>query len=407
MTACGGGGEVDIRFGWWGNAIRNQRTNALLDLFHEENENVFVEAWTVSWNDYWSGLATMAAGGDLPDLVQMDWVYLDQFVANGLLLDLRPWIDDGSIALGNVPAGIVELGRVGEGMFSVPIGMNATGMVYNKTLLDGLGIEVGRNMSIDDFLNISREVYARSGVRTNLALDVDPSIVMELLLRANGVTMMTPDGMGGTPRDYEQFFQLLRLGLDEGWHMALGDVRGRQGVQQNPIVFGSEPHMRSWISVTVTNLLTSLQDVAEEDIVLGMTTFPSDNPAMSNFFRASAHLCITTHSSNPNTAAGIINFWTNNIPANQILLTDRGMPVSTVVADAIYPLLSESDRIGSDLLEFIRTPGNSSPANPPRPSRAGEVVAHMVFLAEGVALGRLTPREASVELFDFGNRVLK
>ena len=46
--------------------------------------------------------------------------------------------------------------------------MNAPSLFYNKTLLDSLGITVKDNMTIDEFEAVAREVYEKSGVKTDL-----------------------------------------------------------------------------------------------------------------------------------------------------------------------------------------------------------------------------------------------
>ena len=407
-ASCSGKGEeVDLRFGWWGNPVRNERTAAVIELFQSEHDNVFVEEWTVGWGDYWGGLATMAAGGGLPDVVQMDWGVLDQYVASNFLVDLSPMIADRRINLVNVPQSVVELGAVGDGIYAISIGMAALGMVYNKTLLDSLGITAGNNMSIQDFVDISREVYSRSGVRANMAFGDDAVNFMEILLRQHGIVMMTPEGLGGTPDHYLQFFEILRLGLDEGWHISLEETAGRQGLSQDPLVFGAQPNLRSWMAFFSSNQLIGLQSAVEDGVLLGIVTVPSDNPARSNFFRSAMYLSITSHAGNHNAAASFINFWINSVPANKILLTERGMPISTEVVSAIYGNFSREDQVAAEYLDFVTAPGNSSPVNPARPSGGGEISAQMNYLAQGVALGRYTPREAAQNIFDFGNRILR
>ncbi|MCL2703345.1 MAG: ABC transporter substrate-binding protein [Defluviitaleaceae bacterium] len=411
FAACGSDydGEADLMLGWWGNPVRNERTTAVVDLFHADFPNIYIEEWTVGWGDYWGALATMAIGGDMPDIIQQDWAYLEEYVANGHLLDLRPFIESNVLDLRNVPESVLELGRIGEGIYAVSIGMNAICMLYDKNLLDSLGITVSHNMSIQDFIDISRDVYEGSGIRTNMAFG-DASNFMEILLRQKGIIMLSPEGMGGEPADYQQFFDILVQGIEEGWHIRYEDMVGREGNEQNPVVWGGDPmqpHLRAWNTFVFSNMLTGLQNAAEEGVTLGMTTMPSDNPAASNYFRASMYFAITSQTQNAEAAAAFISFWTNSFAANQILLTERGVPISTVVADAIYEYFTESDRTASEFLEFVTSPGNSTPVNPARPPRSGDIVAHLNYLAESVALGNYTAEEAAQNFYDFGNGVLR
>ena len=69
-----------LRCFWWGNPDRDKRTKTLLDTYGQKN-NLQIAAETVGWGDYWTKLATQVAGGNAPDLIQMDYRYL--FAATG------------------------------------------------------------------------------------------------------------------------------------------------------------------------------------------------------------------------------------------------------------------------------------------------------------------------------------
>ena len=89
---AGGSGSKKLVMAWWGNQVRNERTQQALDKYHELNPDVEVEGQFNQWNDYWQKLATDSAGDALPDVIQMDYSYIDQYVNSGQLLDLTPYI---------------------------------------------------------------------------------------------------------------------------------------------------------------------------------------------------------------------------------------------------------------------------------------------------------------------------
>ena len=147
---------------WWGNQTRNERTQAILDMFAAENEGVTFDPQFVAWADYWNKLATAAAGHTLPDVVQMDYQYLNQYVGSNLLVDLKPYVESGVLDLSAVNEGIIQSGSNGEGIYAICNGVNAPSLLYNKTLLDENGITVKDNMTMDEFIQkISAEIKDR------------------------------------------------------------------------------------------------------------------------------------------------------------------------------------------------------------------------------------------------------
>ncbi len=83
-----------LRAYWWGNPERDRRTRAALDAYQAKNANVQISSESLGWGDYWTKLATQTAGGNPPDLIQMDYRYIYEYSRRGTLLAL-----DGQKAL--------------------------------------------------------------------------------------------------------------------------------------------------------------------------------------------------------------------------------------------------------------------------------------------------------------------
>jgi len=397
--------DVDMVLAWWGNPVRNEMTEQAVDLFTAANPHISVELQTVGWGDYWTMLATRAAGNALPDVIQMDWAFLEQYVNNGLLVDLRPFIDSGALDLSNVPDAIVETGRIGEGIYAVSIGMNAASMVYNATLMEELGITIEHNMTLERFAEIGRQVYAETGIRTSFAYP-DPVNIMQVFMRARGIIAFEPDGMGGTVEDYEDFFNFMHEGFSEGWLIHPEALVGRlNAMDMDPLFFGDTPDHRAWNAIVYSNMLIGLQNAAPDDMELRMTTWPSENPRVGNYMRASMYFAVTAHSGNVDAAVELINFWTNSMEVNEIIAAERGIPISTVVFDAIAHTLPVPQQLAAEFVDFVAD-GNSTRVNPPRPDGSQEIVSELHRLTDMVAYGQMTPAQAAADLFEFGNRLL-
>ena len=417
LAGCGGGtgssgstsessdGTVNLTFTWWGNQTRNERTQAALDLYSEPNPGVTFDPQFAEWNDYWDKLATAAAGHSLPDIVQMDYSYLEQYVSNGLLVDLTPYIEDGTINVDNVDEGILNSGKVGDGIYALCNGVNVPALLYNKTLLDEAGITIKDNMTMDEFIAVSKEVYEKTGYKTNIAYGSDAYI--DYFCRAYDEIIYESDSIGASQETLDAFYSLYEDGINEGWlidpsvfaEVTVGSV------EQDPMVYGSSPETMSWCFFAYSNQLTATKSAAPEGMEIGMTTWPSADPAKSDFLKPSQFFAITVDSKNPAEAAKVLDFITNSVECNNILLGERGVPISSEVSNAISENMSEDDRNIITFINEVVTP-NSSTISPPAPTAASEAYNLNDNLIEKVCYGELTAAEAAQQMYEEGNEIM-
>ena len=364
------GGSNNLIVSWWGNQTRNERTQEALDLYSEQNPEVTFDGQFEEWADYWNKLATSSAGHSLPDVVQMDYKYLKQYVDNNLLVDLTPYIEDGTIDVSNVSENMLNSGKVGDGIYAISLGINAPALLYNKTLLDENGITVKDNMTMDEFMDLSREIYEKTGYKTNVAYNNGDNFI-EYTVRSEGKVLFEEGKLGVDSADQLlPFFQIYEIGMNEGWHVdpSIFAERTIGSVEQEPLVYGSTPANMSWCAFYYSNQLTAMQKAAPEGMEIGMTTWPSDDPVVSNYLKPSQFFSITVDSKNPAEAAKVLDFFTNSEDCNNILLAERGVPISSVVAEAIAPKLDDMDQEVIRYTNEVVTP-NSSTLNPILPAK--------------------------------------
>ena len=128
----------------------------------------------------------------------MDYSYLAQYVAADLLVDLTPYVEDGTLDVSNVSQGILDAGSIDGKLYAVCAGMNAPSLFYNKTLLDSLGITVKDNMTIDEFEAVAREVYEKSGVKTDLPYSAGDNYLPYAMRSHDVVKLFNEDSLNVT-----------------------------------------------------------------------------------------------------------------------------------------------------------------------------------------------------------------
>lgn len=371
LAACGGsdsgkdseGGSSDsLTMAWWGNQVRNERTQQALDAYKEES-GITVSGQFYQWGDYWSKMATSAAGKKMPDVIQMDMSYIQQYVDKGQLLDLTPYIEDGTLDTSNISEDIVNMGKVGDGIYGIAAGTSASCMFYNKTLLDELGITINDNMTLDEFIDISKQVYEETGYRSNL---YHYGLYMDMYARANDI--QASDKLGGdSADDYLPYFETLETGIKEGCQI-------------------------------------SPSQAADTDSAL--TTIPTTDPQKSNYVKPAMYFSVSADTANPEEAVKLLNYLTNSETAYDILLAERGVPASTAISEAIMDKLSPAEQENANFVNNVIAP-NSSPMPPFPVEGSTEAQDLLRKLEEKVKYGEYTAQQAADEYFTEANKMLQ
>jgi multiple sugar transport system substrate-binding protein len=292
--------------------------------------------------------------------------------------------------------------------------MNVAALIYNRTLLDSLGLSAPRNMNLDQFIQLCRDIYARSGVRTSLVFG-DAINWFHAVMRGQGQETyhLNPDGsfrQGGQLQHYQRFFAIVEQGIREGWHIPLANVAGRgTGIEVHPLVYPpniqANAGHRVWFGVNWSGQIAAFQNLIEPGSQLALTTLPSDNPQRSNFGRASMFLSITSHTRNPNAAAALVSEWINNVEINRIDNTDRGLPINPNVVRGMT--FSGPAQLNADYVAWFSQPGNSSPFSALAPPGLAEFRNMLENTTDQVKAGQLTVAAAAQLMFAEGNRLIR
>lgn len=402
----GFGEPVTLVYSWWGNPDRSKRSIEMLDLYQEEHENLQLEYRISEWADYWSEMAISAAGHELPDLLTMDYFYLKQYADKGLLLDLTSYIDSGIIDVTSIDPELLDTGKCNDAIFAVCQSVTVPMLMYNKTLLDSQGITLSACPDLEEFLRVSKEVYEKTGYKTNIAFGIEG--FLEYFCRAYDQVLYEEGQVGASQETLEKFYGLYEQGYKEGWLIS-PDVFARiqtGKVEVDPLVRGSSVGRRSWCSFFYSKQMSDLENAAAGAFEIGLATWPSEDPIRSEYIRPGQFFCISTDSEHPEESAELINYMINSVEGNRILLGEKGLPVSETVDEAIRDQLGETDQ---RIIAFVEQnlEGRVSSVNPLAPAAAAEAYTLNRQLIEKVCYGEITAKEAAEAMLTQGNRILQ
>ncbi|SEK44122.1 ABC transporter substrate-binding protein [Pacificibacter marinus] len=140
---------------------RTEVLQGMVTQFEADNPDVTVEIVSLPWGQAFEKLATMVAGGDIPDVVEMPDVWQALYAGAGQLASLTNhvagWehgatLTDKTIAMGS---------QAGD-LYMIPYGFYLRAMFYNKKLLAEAGIE-NPPTTMEEFMAASAAVSELDG----------------------------------------------------------------------------------------------------------------------------------------------------------------------------------------------------------------------------------------------------
>lgn len=112
----------------------------MVDQYEADHPGVTVEIVSLPWGQAFEKLATMVAGGDVPDVVEMPDVWQALYAGSGQLVDLKDHVagwEYGSTLTDKT----IAMGSQAGGLYMIPYGFYLRAMFYNKKLLAEAGVE--------------------------------------------------------------------------------------------------------------------------------------------------------------------------------------------------------------------------------------------------------------------------
>jgi multiple sugar transport system substrate-binding protein len=361
--------KVELRFAWWGSQDRHNRTIKAIELFQTKHPNITLTYEFAGFDDYFTKMATYATGGNLPDLMQQDYARINQWNSNGLLVPLDDYVNDRTINLTDVPKVSIDGGRLNGKLIAVNLGNNSQSMMLDVDAFQKAGIALPpATWTWDDFEKIVMDFHSKMGTY-GTGPDMDNIQMWKSLYLGYGQWAFSVDGKSLGYTDDQRFVAYLKMiarlqdaGAMPNQQEVIAQYR-TSNVEANPIVKGNAATQVLW-----SNQLVASWTAAGEGRHFKLTLLPrpKDGTQAENYPKPSQFISITKDSKHLKESAMFIDFMTNDVDANKILLGERGVPISPKVADAIKPLLTPAQAETQDYLGIVAT--QASPLPPPDPA---------------------------------------
>ena len=337
--------QIELRIAWWGSQNRHERTIQVIEMFMKEHPNITITYEPSGWNDHWTKLATQAAGGNLPDIIQQDYARLDEWVSRDLLYPLDEFVESGVLDFSNVADAALEGGRINGKLYAVNLGNNSHALTLDLDAFKKAGMELPRdNWTWPEFEKIVTELHEKLGI-----WGMGPGLTNEQFWKSlylgYGQWAYAKDGksLGYTDDQPLIDYYNMLLGLQKAGVLPTRaeEVAGNyenQGVESLPVVSG-----KAAISTFWSNQLVAVQTAAGEDRNFRLIHLPRpEGGQSSNYIKPSQFFSNTSQTKHPKESAMFIDFFTNSVEANKVLFAERGVPISSVVQEAFKTAVRQS-----------------------------------------------------------------
>jgi pectin-derived oligosaccharide transport system substrate-binding protein len=379
--------KVELSIFWWGAETRAKLTEDALALYTQKHPNVtFKKTWQAN-QGYFDKLATLTAGGDAPDIFQIDDNYLTEYAARGATLDLSSYQKSGKLDTSKFPESLWKYGVVDGKLAGVAFGENTQGLVYNKTLLSKFNQpEPKTGMSWEEFISWAETVSTAAKVPGTQ----DPSADYKAFwvwLRQQGKDLYKGKELGFTADDVTRWFELWKGARDRKATPTPDVIHEGNATDITKQLVVTGKAATSWVWV---NQMPELKKNTKDE--LGVIAYPG-NPS-AQWGRASMYLSVFRNSSHKDVAVDVISFLANDPDAGKILGTERGLPsnldVRKLVADTVTDAsMKQSISVENELGKQF------GPAPQVPPKGHSTVRSELVKAAENVQFGRATPAAAA------------
>jgi len=403
---------VELRIAWWGSQARHDRTIAVIELFQKKYPNIKIAYEYALWDDYWVKMNTQAAGNNLPDIMQQDYQKIAEWYSKNLLMPLDDHIANGTINLKNVAEASVKGGVLGGKNYAINLGNNTLCFELDVDAFKKAGIDLPpANWTWADYEKIAMAFREKA----NMYGGADSLYNWELwrsIYLAMDENIWAADGLQlGYPAAHDQIYadflkMAVRLQKAKAIPTREEEVAAKWTVENNPFVKGQAAMTWLW-----TNQIVASLKAAGEGRNVKIVTLPVPVGAKisAHYMKPSMFFSITANSKHPKEAAMFLDFFTNSVEANQVLLAERGIPISSAVREGIKPQLGQSQIAMFDFA--AQAEKTAAPIRPADPAGAGEISGSdnsliVTKVIEPVMYGKLSAEDGIALLRNEANAIL-
>ena len=342
----------------------------------------------------------------MPDIVQMDYLYISTYAKNSSIADLTPYIEDGTIDTSSIDENLMKSGEIGGKTVGLVYSSSLLAMGYNPLVLEEAGVAVpSMDWTWSDFIDLCKTVKDKTGKLGSATGPVDDTNLFNYWVRQHGVSLFSDDQKSLGYDDDQVCIDYLNMWSEL---MAAGAVPNPDeyasiktlGQEAGPVVTGEGATITEWNNYA--NKVSSVNDK------LKITSLPlSDDGQYKGLWnKPGMFLTISETSAHKKEAAEFINWFVNSEEANDIMMGERGTPASSAVREHMKSTgkLSPQQEEMFNYLDITADICGETPA--PDPIGMSEINEAFKNAAYSAFYGQVSAEEAAKTFREEANAIL-
>lgn len=168
--------------------------DAMKDMFNNKNEFIKVTTETVPFGEYFTQMATRIAGGNAPEIFEINFENFYTYAKRGSLRDVLPLVAQTGFDVSTLNKNAVDAFNYDGKQYGIPESFGNIFLVYNKDLFDKAGVAYPtKDWKWEDELKAAEKIRALGkdiyGVMQPVAINEFYKVVQQ-----NGGNMLSDDG---------------------------------------------------------------------------------------------------------------------------------------------------------------------------------------------------------------------
>uniref|UniRef100_UPI000ED419E8 ABC transporter substrate-binding protein n=1 Tax=Miniimonas arenae TaxID=676201 RepID=UPI000ED419E8 len=355
----------------------------------QQNPDITITPEATTIDGYFDNLAVEMAAGSAPDVFALGGSYPLEYGSRNALVDLTQ--QDG-VDLSPFSAEVLTNATIGDAVYGVPSGGNATGVIVNKDVFAAAGVDLPDDDSWtwEDFNQVAQEISDASPDGTYGAELRPQDFLGAYAAQRDGKGLFDADGnLNVESSTLADFFTLVDTMTTDGAAPSASLYSELVNASPEQTLMGRG---LAGMMLAASNQIDTYASSSGADLALLRIPGESEFESVGTSVLPSQWFAVAATTEYPQSAARFLDFLVNNEEAGAIMGVDRGIPLNAEIADAISDSLTP---VQQEQVAYMNRISENAVPTIAQPNGAGEQPQITQRAVDSVIFGQASAEQAA------------